>query len=43
MAQESRWLSELYSSMLWGSRSREDIYKVPGYFPGKIDNANKGL
>jgi len=41
MAHESGWLRESYSSMLWGSRSWKDIYKVPGYFPGTIDNADK--
>ena len=43
MAQESGWLRESNSSMLWGSRGWKDIYKVTGYFPRTIDNANKEL
>jgi len=43
MARESGWLSESYYTMLWGSRDWKDVYKVEGYLPGMIDNADKEL
>jgi len=43
MARGSGWLGKSYTSMLLGSRGREDIYKVQGYFPGTIDDTDKEL
>jgi len=43
MAQESEWLRESHSPVLWGSRSWKDRYKVRGYLPGRIDDANEEI
>ena len=41
MAQESGQPSESYTSMLWGSRSWEDIYKVQKNSLETKDDADK--
>jgi len=43
MVRGSGWLEKSYTSVLWGSRGRDDVYKVPGYFPGTIDDTDKEL
>jgi len=43
MARGSGWLSKSYASVLWGSRRWEDIYKVRGYFPGTIGDADREI
>ena len=43
MVQESEWLRESHSSVLWGSRSWKNIYKVRGYFQGTIGDANEEI
>ena len=41
MVQEPGRVGESHIAMLWGSRGWQDLYKVPGYSPEVMGDADK--